>query len=177
MNKEQLLRVLNEAKDKGQTGFFIWANWTIWDDIAFEMKPGNEDYDFAMSRISQNLPAVVTCYNNGFKLVAFIAVSVGKLSSDEALFNRVLEICNKNNYQGPFTLLPSNETVKPEITTARRKEGLHRESLVLPSSFRLNLGGAVRPQLRGKALKEFEEQKKKMTESFLKACGVRRKTW
>lgn len=115
MNKEQLRSVLNEAKDKGQTGLFIWANWTIWDDIAFEMKPGNENYDFAMTRISQNLPAVISCGNNGFKLVACIAISVGRLSRDDVFFNRVLEVCNKHNYQGPFTLLPSNKTVKPEI--------------------------------------------------------------
>lgn len=111
MKKEQLRSVLKEANDKGQTGLLIWANWTIWDDIAFEMKPGNRDYDFAVSRISQNLPAVITCYNNGFKILAFTAISVGKLSCDEDFFNRVLELCNKHNYQGPFTLLPSNETV------------------------------------------------------------------
>lgn len=114
MNTEQLRKVLKEANDKGQTGLFIWANWTIWDDIAFDMEPGNKNYDFAISRIYQDEEATITYYNNGFELVAFIAIPVRKLSSDEAFFNRVLEICNKCNYQGPFTLLPSNETVKTE---------------------------------------------------------------
>ena len=114
MSKEQLLNVLKEANDKVQTGLFIWANWTIWDDIAFEMKPGNEDYDFAISRISQNRETTITYNCHSFEMPAFIAVPVGKLSFDEAFFNRVLEICNKCNCQGPFTLLPSNETVKLE---------------------------------------------------------------
>ena len=61
------------------------------------------------------------------------------------------------------------------MSRIKRKEGLHRESLVLPSSFRLNLGGIVRPKLRGKALKEFEEQKKKMTEFFLESSSVSKK--
>lgn len=112
MNKEQLRSVLKEAKGKGQTGLFIWADWTIWDDIAFEMKPGNEDYDFAISQISLNKEATITSDYHCYEMPAFIAISVGKLSSDVDLFNRVLEICNKNNYQGPFTLLPSNETVR-----------------------------------------------------------------
>lgn len=53
------------------------------------------------------------------------------------------------------------------MSRIKRREGLHKEALVLPSSFRFDLGGATRPRLHGKALKEFEEQKRKMTESFL----------
>ena len=109
MNSEQLQQVLKMANEKGQTGLLIWANWTIWDDIAFEMELG--EYDFSRSRISKIEETTVTYFNNGFELVAFIAIAVEKLSSDEDFFNHVLEICNKNNYQGPFTLIPSKETI------------------------------------------------------------------
>lgn len=78
------------------------------------MEPGNEYYDFAIFRISQNEETAIIYHNNGFELVTFTAISVEKLSSDEDFFNRVLEICNKYNYQGPFTLIPSNETAKLE---------------------------------------------------------------
>ena len=49
---EKLLRdSLNEANSKGEVGLFIWANWRVWDRFAFEMKEGDEDYDFAISQI------------------------------------------------------------------------------------------------------------------------------
>lgn len=47
---EKLLRdSLTEAKSKGEVGLFIWANWRVWDDLAYEMKQGNKYYDVAIS--------------------------------------------------------------------------------------------------------------------------------
>ncbi len=35
---EKLLRdTLLEAQEKDQLGLLIWANWTVWDDLGFEM--------------------------------------------------------------------------------------------------------------------------------------------
>lgn len=49
---EKILRdTLKEAQAKDQLGLLVWANWRVWNDSAFEMKPGNKDYDFAFSQI------------------------------------------------------------------------------------------------------------------------------
>lgn len=49
---EKLLRdSLIEAQGKGEIGLFIWANWRVWDDLAFNMKEGDEKYDFAISQV------------------------------------------------------------------------------------------------------------------------------
>lgn len=35
---EKLLRdSLIEAQGKGEIGLFIWANWRVWDDLAYEI--------------------------------------------------------------------------------------------------------------------------------------------
>ena len=49
---EKLLRdSLTEAKSNGEVGLFIWANWRVWDDLAYEMKQGNKYYDVAISKV------------------------------------------------------------------------------------------------------------------------------
>ena len=107
---EKLLRdVLKEAHEKGQMGLLIWANWTVWDDSAFEMKPGNESYDFAFSQVSKGEEATISAQWNGLSMPGIIAVSVQKLSSSEEFFKNVLDKCEEGQYNGPITLIPLNE--------------------------------------------------------------------
>ena len=104
---EKLLRdSLKEAQEKEQIGLFIWANWTVWDDNGFDMKPGNESYDFALSQISKGEEATISAEWNGLSMPGIIAVSVQKLSSSDEFFNHVLNACEKGHYEGPITLVP-----------------------------------------------------------------------
>ena len=58
---EKLLRdSLIEAQGKGEIGLFIWANWRVWDDLAFEMKEGDEKYDFAISQVLKQEEATIS---------------------------------------------------------------------------------------------------------------------
>ena len=96
---EKLLRdSLIEAQGKGEIGLFIWANWRVWDDLAFEMKEGDEKYDFAIS--------TQLC---GFDAPGVLAVSISKMINSEEFFSHVLKTCEKGNYKGPITFIPSNE--------------------------------------------------------------------
>ena len=112
MTEEVLRAALSEARDKNQTGLLIWANWNTWDDIAFDTKPGEENYDYALSQIAKDKES--TCFVEviGFKLPAYFAVSVSKLSNSDRFFKNVLTKCNKANFQGPVTLVPLNEVCK-----------------------------------------------------------------
>lgn len=111
MTKEVLQNVLKEAQEKKQWGLLIWANWTVWDDLAFEMKEGNECYDVALSQISKEEEATISI-ECGFSMPGVIAVSVKKLSSSEEFFSQVLKICKEDHYKGPITLVPLNEVSK-----------------------------------------------------------------
>lgn len=109
MTKQLLRDTLKEAQEKGQVGLLIWANWTVWDDSVFEMKPGNESYDFAFSQISKGEEATISAEWKGFSMPGFIAVSVQKLNSSDEFFEDVLAACQKGHYEGPITLVPLNE--------------------------------------------------------------------
>lgn len=110
---EKLLRdTLKEAQEKDQLGLFIWANWTVWDDSGYQMKPGNEHYDFAFSQISKGEEATIKADWNGLSMPGFIAISVQKLISSDEFFKQVLDSCEKGHYEGPITLVPLNEISK-----------------------------------------------------------------
>lgn len=107
---EQLLRdCVNEAQEKGQIGLFIWANWTEWDDFAFELKEGHEHYDFALTQIKKGEEATIQVVWNGLTMPGLIAVSVQKMSSSNEFLRTILEICKNDYMEGPITLVPSNE--------------------------------------------------------------------
>lgn len=107
---EKLLRtVLKNAKEKEQVGLLIWANWTVWDDLSFEMKPGDESYDFALSQVSKGEEVTISVQWNGLSIPGIIAVSVQKLSASEKFFKNVLDKCEEGQYQGPITLIPLNK--------------------------------------------------------------------
>lgn len=107
---EKLLRdVLKDAQEKDQIGLLIWANWSVWDDSGFEMRPGNESYDFAFSQISKGEEATIKADWNGLSMPGFFAVSVQKLNSSEDFFKYLLDACEKDHYEGPITLVPLNE--------------------------------------------------------------------
>lgn len=109
---EQLLRnAVKEAQGKEQFGLLIWANWTVWDDLAFDMKQGNRHYDFALSQISKGEEATISTEWNGLSMPGIIAVSMQKLSSSDEFFAYVLSICKEGHYKGPITLIPSNEVI------------------------------------------------------------------
>ena len=110
---EKLLRdTLKEAQKKAQLGLLIRANWTVWDESGFEVKPGNEHYDFAFSQISKGEEATIKSDWNGLSMPGFIAVSVQKLNSSDEFFKQVLDSCEKGHYEGPITLVPLNEISK-----------------------------------------------------------------
>lgn len=75
------------------------ANWTVWDDLGFEMKPGNESYDFAFSQISKGEEVTISVEWNGLSMPGFISVSVQKLNSSTEFFKHVLEACEKGHYE------------------------------------------------------------------------------
>ena len=109
---EQLLRnAVKEAQEKEQLGLFIWANWTVWDDLAFDMKQGNGRYDFALSQISKGEESTISTEWNGLSMPGIITVSMQKLSSSDEFFEYVLSICKEEHYKGPITLIPSNEVI------------------------------------------------------------------
>ena len=107
---EKLLRnSLIEAQGKGEIGLFIWANWRVWDDLAYEMKKGNKYYDVAISQVLKHEEATISTQLCGFDAPGILAVSVSKMINSEEFFKHVLEICEKGNYKGPITFIPSNE--------------------------------------------------------------------
>ena len=46
MTEELLRQVLQEAQEKQQIGFLIWHSWKSWDEVAYELREGNEHYGF-----------------------------------------------------------------------------------------------------------------------------------
>lgn len=48
---------------------------------------------------------------NGLSIPRIIAVSMNKLSSSDRFFTDVLSICKEGHYEGPITLVPSNEVI------------------------------------------------------------------
>lgn len=48
---------------------------------------------------------------NGLSMPGIIAVSMQKLSSSDEFFAYVLSICKEEHYEGPITLIPSNEVI------------------------------------------------------------------
>lgn len=109
MTEALLRRCLKEAEKKGQTGLLIWTNWSTWDEMAYKLQEGNEDYDFILSQIGKQGEATISTEWAGFKLAAGVAVPVKKLCNSEKYFKEVLEVCRTNHYVGPVTLLPLNE--------------------------------------------------------------------
>ena len=109
---EKLLRAaVKEANEKGQEGFLIWASWIIWDEVADELKEGNEHYDFALTQIANGEEGTITLEWFGFTLPAASIVPIEKMASEQ-YFQKVLKICEAANYQGPITLLPLNEVAE-----------------------------------------------------------------
>lgn len=106
---EKLLReTVKEANEKGQEGILIWSGWRIWDELADELKEGNEHYDFAVSQSSNGKDGTITLDWMGLTIPAAIIVSIQKLTSEQ-YFQQILEMCEKGNYEGPITLLPLNQ--------------------------------------------------------------------
>ena len=105
---EQLFReVLKEAHKKRQTALFVWANWEVWEDNAFDITPGTPDYDFALLQTDKKEEATVSCEWNGLSMPGLIAVSVEKcLESDKFVKDLITAI---ERYEGPITLIPKNE--------------------------------------------------------------------
>lgn len=107
--EEKLRNALKEAQEKAKLGLIIWANWSIWDEIAFVLKPNNEFYDFALSQIEKGEEATVCSSCNGFSMPAFIATSTQKLLSSNEFLKKTLDFCERNHFSGPITLIPITE--------------------------------------------------------------------
>ena len=109
MTEELLRQALKEAQKKGQIGLLIWSNWSIWDDVAYQLKEGNENYDFALAQVEKEEEATMIYEWAGFKMAGYLAVSVKKLGNSEEFFKEIFGICEKEHYTGPITLIPLNE--------------------------------------------------------------------
>lgn len=109
---EKLLRaVVKEANEKGQEGILIWASWIIWDEVADELKEGNEHFDFAVRQSSNGEDGTITLDWLGLTMPAANIVSIKKLTSEQ-YFQQILELCEEENFEGPITLLPLNEVAE-----------------------------------------------------------------
>ena len=107
---ELLLRdVLKEAQRKEQQGLFIWTSWPFWDNCRNDMKLGNDSYEFALSQIFLGKEATVFYDFAGFYIPMFFAISVQKLVSSDHLLKHILHMHEAHHYDGPITLVPSNE--------------------------------------------------------------------
>ena len=112
MTEKLLLDSLKEAQEKDQLGLLIWANWTVWDELGFEVKAGKKSYDFVFSQISKGEVATVSVKCYGLTMPGFIAVPVQKLLSSDKFFKQVLSSCEKGHYEGPIRLVLLNEISK-----------------------------------------------------------------
>ncbi len=112
MTEELLRDSLNEAHEKAQDGLLVWANWNQWEDHVLDLKPGNKNYDFALSQIAKGEEATIKAKWYGLSMPCFIAVSVQKLLSSNDFFTQVLKVCEEGHYDGPVTLIPANQIVK-----------------------------------------------------------------
>lgn len=107
---EQLLHdVLIEAQKKGEIGLFIWKSWKAWDEFAFEMREGGPKYDFAISKVINQEEAILSIQLDGIDEHGILAVPTPKMIKSDDFFKHVFEICDKENYKGPITFIPSNE--------------------------------------------------------------------
>lgn len=109
MTEDLLRSILKEAKEKQQNGLFFWSDWRSWDWFGFDIKEGEEHYEFALSQILKEEEATITVEYIGIDMPVVLAVSVKKLESSKKFFEDVLEILQRNCYKGPVTLLPSNK--------------------------------------------------------------------
>ncbi len=109
MTKERLRGALEEAIKKDQRGLLIWANRTVWEAFGYQMELGNEFYDFAISQITKGKVGTIDVEYYGLPMPGFIAVPVQKLNSSNKFFKRILDVCKKDRYVGPITLVPLNE--------------------------------------------------------------------
>lgn len=109
LTEELLRQVVQEAHGKGQIGLLIWNSWPIWDDVAYQLKEGNEYYDFALVQARQGKDAAITHMWNGFRLPGTLIVPVEKMCTSKEYFEHISKVCTQNQYEGPITLLPLNE--------------------------------------------------------------------
>lgn len=105
MTEEILRDILMEAQKKSQQGLIIWDSWSTWDYFGNDMKPGNPNYDFSLSQISDGKEAFFGIDLSNLSTPGFMAISVEKLLKQDSLLSFVLSICN----DGPITFIPSNE--------------------------------------------------------------------
>ena len=109
MTEEKLRNALKEAEEKGQIGLLLWPDWSVWDRLAFKLKPGNHHYDFALSQLEKNEEATLKETWNGLWMSGIFVIPVQKLLSSDKFFTHVLKTCKKGKYRGPITLIPLNE--------------------------------------------------------------------
>ena len=112
MTEELLRQVLQEAQEKQQIGLLIWHSWKSWDEVAYQLREGNEHYDFALYQVTNGKEATITHEWWGLRLPAAMAVSVQKMNVSKEFFENILNVCKKNMYIGPVTLLPLNEVAE-----------------------------------------------------------------
>lgn len=108
MTEELLREFSKEAIEKGQLGLFIWANWPLWDELAGELREGNEYYDFSLSKLMQGEETAISIGEKNNGIVGIIAVPAEKILFSNKLLKHVLQLCEENNHEGPVTLIPSN---------------------------------------------------------------------
>ncbi len=104
MTEEILRNSLEEAKQRDQDGILIWSDWKFWVDNYSCVKPGNENYDYAVSQILKGEDATISTELR----TCFIAVPTKKMLSSD-YFSQVLRMCEDLKLKGPVTLIPENK--------------------------------------------------------------------
>lgn len=107
MTKRMLRRIITEAQEKGEKGIFVWTTWDIYSDYAGQIRPGNNEYEKAFSKIREGKDSVVYLEEMGLTFPVLVAIPISELLSEEGL-QQLFQTCEKH-CKGPITLVPSNE--------------------------------------------------------------------
>jgi len=109
MTEEKLRNALKEATEKGKIGLLIWSCWRTWDTFATDMLSGCKHYDVVLSQVEAGDEAKIYIDFNGFTMLGMFAVPIQKLLSSDEFFTHILNICEKEHYEGPISFLPITE--------------------------------------------------------------------
>lgn len=107
MTRRMLKRIIAEAQEKGEKGIFVWTTWDIYSDYAGQIRPGNNEYEKAFSKIREGKDSVVYLEEMGLTFPVLVAIPIEEVLSEKG-FQQLFQACN-NNCKGPITLVPSNE--------------------------------------------------------------------
>ena len=102
MTEKMLKRFIKTAKENKARGLVIWSNWTLKDEYASTLKPGNEAYEDVMIHLADGEVHSVELKWNNMKMPGYMAIPVEKLSERE-FFDKILN--DSKMFHGPITII------------------------------------------------------------------------